>query len=159
MIINYRSANISDLEQLVQLRILMQLEVNGLSKDKVTDDYVQKVRTYFQNTIETKKYFSAIATDGDKIVGTAGVCFYEKPPSISTGSGLVGYVTNVYTLPFYRKKGVGTTLMRKLNQIASELNAHKLHLGATLDGLSIYKAVGYEEPRFVNLEIKLVTPI
>ena len=45
-------------------------------------------------------------------------------------------------------------LKRKLNELATSLGADKLHLGATSDGLKIYKAVGYQEPRFVNLEIK-----
>lgn len=44
--------------------------------------------------------------------------------------------------------------MRKLSELAIDLKADMLHLGATSDGLQIYKAVGYQEPRFVNLEIK-----
>lgn len=152
--INYRFANISDIEQLIELRVLMQLEVNGFSNDQVNSEYLENVKKYFLESLKDQKYSSAIAIDKDIIIGTAGACFYNKPPSIAGGTGLVGYVTNVYTRKEYRGKGIGTNLMRKLNELAIELKADKLHLGATSDGLQIYKAVGYQEPRFVNLEIK-----
>lgn len=154
MKIDYRFAKISDMDQLIQLRVKMQLEANSFSESDVTDKFIEKVRKYFSHAIDSKKYYGATALEGNIIVGTAGVCFYEKPPSLNSGSGLVGYVTNVYTLPSHRSKGIGTQLMRMLNEKALELKADKLHLGATEDGTKIYRAVGYGEPKFVNLEIK-----
>ncbi len=152
--IKYRFANLSDIEQLVELRVLMQIEVNKYPSESCPPEYLDSVRSYFIESLENQKYASAVAFIGDKIVGTAGACFYHKPPSIAGGTGLVGYVTNVYTRNEYRGNGIGTNLMKKLNDLAQEMKADKLHLGATSDGLQIYKAVGYQEPRFVNLEIK-----
>ena len=154
MKIEYRFATINDIDQLVQLRTLMQLEVNNYKPEDVTAEFIEKVKTYFLNSIPTKKYYSSVAIYEGKIIGTAGVCFYEKPPSLSGGFGLNGYVTNVYVEKDFRKKGIGCQMMRELSRLAIEMKADKLHLGATADGLSIYKAVGYQEPNFVNLEIK-----
>jgi GNAT superfamily N-acetyltransferase len=150
----YRLATPKDIQQLVELRILMQVEVNGLTNLDVTNAYLDKVIDYFEGVVGTDKYFSVIALDGEYIIAAAGVCFYEKPPSISGGSGIVGYVTNVYTRKEYRGKGVGTQLMKELNDLARKKRVDKLHLGATGEGLGIYKTVGYQEPKFVNLEIK-----
>ena len=155
--INYRFADITDIDQLIELRVLMQLEVNDFATEQVNTEYLESVRNYFTKSLKDQKYSSAIAIDKNVIIGTAGACFYNKPPSIAGGTGLVGYVTNVYTRKGYRGCGVGTNLMRKLSELAIELKADKLHLGATSDGLQIYKAVGYLEPRFVNLEIKFKT--
>lgn len=156
--VQFRIANLNDVDQLVELRILMQLEVNGFSKNQVTDEYKNQVKEYFLKTIPNKNYFSIVAEVKTKIIGTAGVCFYEKPPSISGGTGLVGYVTNVYTNVDCRGKGIGTQMMFELNKLATTNKADKLHLGTTEAGLSIYKAVGFKEPRFVNLEMKFNYP-
>lgn len=92
---NFRLASINDIEQLVQLRILMQTEVNSFPQDQVTEEYKDRVRDFFLRSIPDKKYFSIIAEDNGKIIGNAGACFYEKSPSISGGGELVGCVTNV----------------------------------------------------------------
>lgn len=154
MKIEYRFAKLEDIDELVRLRTLMQFEVNHSGDKNVPEEFTQKVRTYFLNCIPQKKYYSAVAVFENKIIANAGVVFYEKPPTIHGGSGLVGYVTNVYTEENFRGRGIGTQLMRELNKLALELKADKLHLGATSDALSIYKAVGYGEPRFVNLEVR-----
>ncbi len=152
--IEIRIANIEDLNDLVRLRILMQTEVNNVAIENVSDEYKSNVRKYFETSIPTKIYRSSVAVHENKIVAAAGVCFYEKPPSIAGGTGLVGYVTNVYTEKQFRKNGIGTKLMSALVQLAKEMRADKLHLGATEDGLGIYRSVGFNEPRFVNLECK-----
>ncbi len=151
----YRYANLDDLNQLIELRGLMQSEVNDLSSLHIDPLYQESVKNYFLTNLPSENYMSALAvTSSGLIVGTAGVCFYQKPPSISGGSGLVGYVTNVYTRVSYRCRGVGGELMKLLNELAKIKNADKLHLGATSDGMSIYTKVGYKEPRFISLEMK-----
>jgi GNAT superfamily N-acetyltransferase len=152
--LNFRLATLEDVDQLVQLRVLMQLEVNSFPEDQVTDEYHSAVKNYFLDAIPGKKYFAIVAENDGKIVGNAGACFYQKPPSISGGTGLVGYVTNVYTDKNHRGKGIGTQMMKELNKLAVAQKADKLHLGATEDGASIYRSVGFNEPRFVNFEIK-----
>jgi GNAT superfamily N-acetyltransferase len=152
MNLKIRLATIDDLDDLVRLRVLMQTEVNSFEMKNVSEEYISKVRRYFESALPSKKYMSAVAVFDGRVIGTAGVCFYEKPPSIVSGTGLVGYVTNVYTEEKYRKNGIGRKLMSALVDIANEMQADKLHLGATEDGLGIYKSVGFKVPRFVNLE-------
>jgi GNAT superfamily N-acetyltransferase len=153
--ISYRLATADDVQQLVELLILMQVEVNGLTNLDVTNTYLDKVIDYFENIIGTDKYSSIIALDGEYVIAAAGVCFYRKPPTIAGGSGLVGFVNNVYTRKDYRGQGVSTQLMKDLHELGRKNKVDVLHLGATPDGVNIYKSLGYEEPKFVNLEINI----
>jgi GNAT superfamily N-acetyltransferase len=151
--ISFRTANTKDVDQLTQLRALMQLEVHNLPESCASSEFLQRVKSYLERSLRENAYYCVIALDGEQIVATAGVCFYEKPPGISGGTGLNGYVTNVFTKKNYRKMGISRRLMLELNKLAHEAKADKLHLGATSEGFSIYKAVGYKEPKFVSLEL------
>ena len=71
--IEYRFANAADIDQLVELRVLMQLEVNGFSDEHASTEYLESVKNYFIESLKNQKYSSAIAVDGDVIVGTAGL--------------------------------------------------------------------------------------
>ncbi len=152
--VEYRLAVKQDIDQLVRLRGLMQLEANEFKTEDITNEFNEKVKAYFLMAIPSKKYYGFIALINNKIIGTAGVCFYERPPSLSGGTGLAGYVANVFVEKDFRKKGIGKRMMYELNLLARELKADKLHLGSTSDGLSMYKAIGYKKPRFENLEIR-----
>lgn len=154
MKIDYRLATIKDIEDLVRLRTQMQFEVNHIGEKKVPVEFTKKVYEYFLKSIPNNQYFSVVAVHENKVIANAGVIFYEKPPTINGGSGVIGYVTNVYTEEPFRGRGIGTKLMYELNVLAFKLGADKLHLGATEDGFGIYKTVGYNEPKFINLEIR-----
>lgn len=151
--ITYRIATAEDVQQLVELRILMQVELNGLTNLDVSTKYLDQVIDYFEGSLGTEKYASVIALDEKYIVAAVGVCFYEKPPSIAGGIGRVGYVTNVYTREEYRKRGISTQLMKDLVELARKKRVDKLHLGSTKNGANVYKSLGFEEPKYVNLEM------
>lgn len=58
----------------------MQTEVNNITAGHISEEYKSSVRKYFESSIPTKKYLSAVAIHERKIIAAAGVCFYEKPP-------------------------------------------------------------------------------
>jgi len=152
--IEYRFANPEDVDQLARLRTLMQVEIHQPSDKSSIDEFTQKVKNYFLKSLTQNKFHSSVAVFENKIIANAGVVFYERPPSIKGGTGLVGYVTNVYTEKPFRGRGIGTQLVRELTVLALKLQVDKLHLGATPDGMRIYKSVGYEDPQFYNLELR-----
>ncbi len=51
---------------------------------------------------------------GEKIVGTSGISFVEKPPYYSNPSGGIGLLSSMYTDPAYRRMGIARTLLDKV---------------------------------------------
>jgi GNAT superfamily N-acetyltransferase len=78
---------------------------------------------------------------------------YEKPPSIRSVTGKVGYVTNVYTRPEWRGRGVASALMKLIVDFAKDAHIGKLHLGTTELGRGVYTRVGFMSPRAPQLEL------
>ena len=154
-LVEYRKATLDDIDQLVILRTLMQCEVNHIDPFQDFTDYQNKARHYFQENLKNETYISGVAVIDGKIISACGVVFYNKPPSIVSGKSIVGYVTNVFTLPTHRGVGHATKALEILIAEGKKRNADKLVLGSTEDGKGVYENLGFKIPRFVNLELKL----
>jgi GNAT superfamily N-acetyltransferase len=149
----YRIAGPRDIDQLIELRLRMQADVHpGQSP---APDYEAIVRDYFTRTIADGSSTTAVAEAEGRIISTATVIVYEKTPSYSGMRGLAGYISNVYTDPAFRGRGIATEVMRKVVEHASERGVDKLHLTATSLGKGVYERVGFVPPQFVALELRI----
>jgi ribosomal protein S18 acetylase RimI-like enzyme len=153
--IKFRMATADDVDQLIGLRILMQCEVHHKSTDQVDSEYRQVLRDYFIQNLQSGIYASAVADNDGCLVSANGLIIYQKPPSITGGRGLTGYISNVYTLPEFRKRGIASELMNLLIKYSQDSGLDKLHLGATEDGKDVYERVGFKFPTSAPLELKL----
>ncbi len=150
--LSFEIATLKDMDDLIALRVLMQKEVHAIPAEVVDLKYEDLLRSYFTQKIASGEYLSAIAKCDGRVVSANGLIVYQKPPSITGGSGLVGYVSNVYTLPEWRRRGIACKLMQLLLDHASTLGVSKLHLGATEDGQGIYERLGFKSPKYAPLE-------
>jgi len=151
----FRLATLNDLEQLVSLRVLMQKDVRGIQVDEVDAQYLAAVRKYFVESFQGGSYYSVVAESEGQLVSANGLVIYRKPPSLGGGTGYMGYVSNVYTLPEWRGRGIATELMKALVQKARLLGIDKLQLGATELGQGVYGRVGFKPVGIPAFELKL----
>jgi len=139
--IEYRKANISDIQYLVQYR-KQQLIDEGEIFGKEIDDELSE---YFISSISDNSLISWLAVDGERIVATSGICFYQLPPTSRNPSGKNAYITNMYTLPEYRKQGIGSQLLQLVIDEAKILKYKVIRLHASDDGKSIYNKAGFND--------------
>ncbi len=151
----FRRANLDDISQLVNLRFLMISETSDAEPNQRTAEFESNVRDYFLESLTDKSYFGAVAELNGQLISNNGLVLYKKPPSFRGKSGIVGYVTNVYTIPEFRNRGLGHELMKLLITHAKIAGADKIHLGATDDGQSLYRKAGFKEVSFPALELRL----
>lgn len=155
----YRFAAIHDPAELAELRFLMQLEVNAehLKEAMGTQsriEVIDRFKSYFESALTDGSYIGAVAEVGGRLISANGCVVYRKPPGLAGGEGLVAYVTNVYTRPEWRKRGIAQDLMKMIVDRARAMNLDKLHLGATEDGAGVYERVGFKSVRFKAMELR-----
>lgn len=137
----YRRANIEDIDILIELR-KKQLIDEGISPDNNID---QELYTFFKKTLENDSLVEWILEDNEKVVATGAVIFYEFPPTYTNKSGIKGYVTNMYTSPEYRGRGIATNMLERIVEEAKKRKVEKLCLIASKMGRPIYLKYGFIE--------------
>ena len=143
--ITYRKAVLSDAEKLAEIRSLFLKEIN----DGVSEEYrvvlEQANLEYLRKTLHNNTFIAWIALDNEKIISTSGLSFSIVPPFFNNTEGKVAYISNMYTLPKYRHRGIGAKLLKRLIDEAKQFGCKKITLNATKMGRQLYEKYGFIE--------------
>ncbi len=153
--ITLRRATISDIELLVEYRIIFLTEAqNNLAEEK---NLVLKnsLREYLTKSLADDTFVSWIAEYDNKPVGFSGMVMREQPANIEIPQGNTAYILNMFTVSEFRKNGIASRLFAKLIEEARQRNADRIDLHATKDGEPIYRRFGFKEPHDKVLEFIL----
>ena len=154
--INYRRANIDDVEFLIDFRIRCLNELYDHPEDDETEILRKALRKYFSETIPSNNFIAWLVEHRGKIIGTSGMVVWQIPARYGgLESGKLGYILNLYTTPEARRKGICTRLLDELIKEAESLGLKYLHLHASEDGINIYRKAGFTEPDQIELKLRL----
>ena len=138
---DFRKADTNDIPCLVEFR-KQQLLDEGLAPVNNMDSELVE---WFAASLSDGSLISWLAVDGDKIVASSGVCLFKFPPAYSAPNGRLAYITNMYTLPEYRKQGIGSHLLGLVMNEAKALDCKRLLLHASADGRPLYEKAGFTD--------------
>jgi GNAT superfamily N-acetyltransferase len=154
--INYRRANISDIEFLVDYRVRFLNELYNHPEDDETEILRKTLRQYFSEAIPSNNFIAWLAEYSGKIIGTSGMVMWRMPARYEgLESGRLGYILNLYTVPEARRKGICTRLLNELIKEAKSLGLKYLHLHSSEEGRNIYRKAGFVEPDQIELILRL----
>ena len=136
----YRKATEKDIDSIVEMRINLLIEEAAT----IPTDIRAELKEYFSIEIN-KTIVVMLAEEKDKIVATSSVIFQKYPPSFSNKEGMRAYITNVYTMPEYRRQGISTKLLDELIEEVEKRGISYVWLWATEQGNHLYKKYGFEE--------------
>ena len=154
--INYRRANINDIEILVDYRIQFLNELYNHPENGETEILRNTLRQYFSEAIPSKNFIAWLAEYDGKIIGTSGMVVWRIPARYGgLEYGRLGYILNLYTIPEARRKGICTRLLNELIKEAKSLGLKYLHLHASQEGISIYRKAGFVEPDQPELTLRI----
>ena len=139
MSITYRKLNISDLGAFIGMRIA-QLREEGATEEL---DLVPALTDYYHRHMADGTFVSWLAVDGDRIIGTSGMSFVEKPPYFSCPSGRIGLLSSMYTDPGYRRKGIAKELLKRVVEEARGYGCGSVQITASDMGVFLYSDFGF----------------
>lgn len=133
------------LDRIIEMRISqMTEEYTSVGKTVPEDVNLEKaLRDFYVKNLAAGTYVSWLAFDGDRIVGTSGMSFAEKPPYFSCPSGKLGILSSMYTDPDYRRMGIATGLLDRVVNEAREYGCGTIYITASDMGVKLYTAYGF----------------
>ncbi len=143
MNIQYRKMTENDLETFITMRIT-QLREEGATEDV---DLVPPLMDYYHRHLADGTFVSWLAVDGDRIIGTSGMSFVEKPPYFSCPSGRIGLLSSMYTDPGYRRMGIAKELLRRVVEEARAYGCGNVQITASDMGVLLYTDFGFKKNR------------
>lgn len=137
--IEYRKLETKDLDEFIRLRI------GQLREEGATEDIELKpaLLDYYNRHLADGTFVSYLAVDGDKIVGTSGMSFVEKPPYFGCPSGKLGLLSSMYTDPNYRRQGIAKKLLSLVVDAARDYGCGTVQITASDMGVLLYTDFGF----------------
>ena len=137
----YRKLTAEDLDPFIRMRIA-QLREEGAREEL---DLVPALKDYYRRHLKDGTFVSWLAVDGEKIVGTSGMSFVEKPPYFSCPNGRIGLLSSMYTDPAYRRKGIARELLGRVLEEARAYGCGSVQITASDMGVLLYSDFGFQK--------------
>lgn len=139
MAVEYRRFTENELEVFIDMRI-NQLREEG-AKENI--DLKPALRDYYNRHMADGTFISWLAVDGNKIVGTSGMSFVEKPPYFGCPNGRMGLLSSMFISKEYRRQGIAKELLSRVVNEAKEYGCGTVQITASDMGVLLYTDFGF----------------
>ena len=146
MEIVYKKLTDKELDTFINMRIT-QLTEEYTSEGRTAPEGVDlkaALEDFYHRHMADGTFVSWLAMDGDKIVGTSGMSFVEKPPYFTCPSGRLGLLSSMFTDPDYRRMGIAKELLHRVVEEARAYGCGAVHITASNMGVKLYTAYGFK---------------
>lgn len=144
MNIGYRKATIIDALQLAQLSWDFQLVGREDLKD-TKEEFLKASEKFFEESINLGDWIHFVAEIDNQIVSTVSLKVVKSFPLPGMLKNHWGYLTNVYTKPDFRKKGISTKLINDTLAWSDSHGIKKVILWPRPAAINIYKKFGFSQ--------------
>ncbi len=139
--IEYRKLTQEDLDVFIKMRI-DQLREEGAIENI---DLKPALNDYYTRHMYDGTFVSWLAIDNNKIIGTSGISFVEKPPYFGCQSGKMGILSSMFTDKAYRRQGIAKHLLSLVIDEARKYGCGTVQITASDMGVLLYSDFGFEK--------------
>ena len=153
-IMNYRLATVQDLMQLAELRWDFRME-DGDERPAVSrTEFIKACISFLKRGLENGYHICWLAEENGEIVSHIFVHKIDMVPRPCKIHDQFGYITNNYTKPAYRNKGIGSELMKTVVNWAQEEDLELLIVYPSERAEGFYRRAGFKVENEV-MELRL----
>lgn len=134
----FRKANRADIPQLIKFRKILLSHEDNNSMDET-------FRNYFDSSLSDKSLIAWVADDDGLVISTICFCLCRFAPRYENPSGVVAYMTNVYTIPNYRCQGIVSKLISEAIDDLKTQGIKKILLHSSDMAKTMYENLGFVE--------------
>ena len=139
MCIQYRKLTKGDLDVFIEMRI-HQLREEGAEENI---DIRPALHDYYTRHMADGTFVSWLAVDDNRIIGTSGMSFVEKPPYFGCPNGKIGLLSSMFTESAYRRKGIAKELLSRVVNEARAYGCGTVQITASDMGVLLYADFGF----------------
>ncbi|TMV46594.1 GNAT family N-acetyltransferase [Paenibacillus mesophilus] len=112
---NIRLATETDIDQLIRMRWDFTYEhAPGIVASY--EDFYEECKLFLKDVIDGGKWFIWVAEVDSRIVAHIYIDLINKVPRPGRITNPFAYMTNVYTVPEFRSRGIGSQLLKQIRQ-------------------------------------------
>ena len=138
-----KRAEVKDAELLTEMRLEMRRERETAHCLLSEEECSRHTLDFFRTHIADGSFISYIVWDGSQAAACSGLSLEIHPPTYENVSGKLGYVTNMYTRPAWRRRGLAVMLLDRLVEAARREGCRRLCLNASAMGRPVYLRYGF----------------
>lgn len=139
----FTKVDLSLIETAADLRIEFHESLGGKKPEPDAADLKKGLVDYFSKAIPSGQCVVVLAKCDGLFVGMGAIAFRQRPGYSGNANGNEAYVLSMYTKEPYRKRGIASGILTRLEQEAIEGGAQLLELHATEFGEPLYAKSGY----------------
>jgi GNAT superfamily N-acetyltransferase len=140
-----RTATAEDIPALAELRAAFTFEDAEPAKRR--DDFESAFADTVGAGLRDGRWTAWVAEAGGQIVSHVFVGLIEKIPRPTREPRFIGYVTNVYTRPGFRGRGIGSRLLGAVTEWARDHDVELLVVWPSEESLGLYERAGFASGR------------
>ena len=141
----WKRATESDIEELVNTRIIVLRAANKLSDDIDMSKVKEESYRYYKEFLAAGEHIAYLVYDDNIFIGAGGVSFYKVMPTYHNSTGRKAYIMNMYTVPEYRRKGIAFKTLDLLVNEVRKKGILQISLEATAAGRPLYEKYGFRQ--------------